>query len=155
MNSSYWDSKFANHTELVTQIFSQGKFNSSKLFPYSTLYPHFIHLFHTIFKRNIGYTQNYTAKYKSCFTIFLKMFHLPQAKSIATLGIFIAKWISSNNSNTPSFYRFQPSKLMQNLICSSDIIKLLSCKNLGARVGTTLCQKLGAFCQLISANKQN
>ena len=51
---------------------------------------------HTIIKRSIAYTQNYIAKYKKCFSILKKNF---RTKSLAALGVFIAKWVLNDNSN--------------------------------------------------------
>ena len=90
VNSSCCDCKVVNYTKIAKQFFSQGKFNSSKLY-FSASYPYFIHPLHTIIKRNIAYTQNYTTKWKKCFAIFKKHFRLYQGKNLATLGIFTAK----------------------------------------------------------------
>ena len=90
VNSSYCDRKVVNHTKLATQFLSQGKFNSSKLY-FPLLYPCFTNPLHTI----IAYTQNSTTKCKKCFANFC----LRQVKSLATLGIFIEKWISNDNLN--------------------------------------------------------
>ena len=59
----------------------------------------FIHPLHTIVKRSIAYTQNYIAKYKKIFLNSYKNFRLWRPKSLATLGIFIAKKVSNGNSN--------------------------------------------------------
>ena len=65
----------------------------------SILYPYFTQPLHTIIKRNIAYTQNYIKKCKKCFAILKKKTCLWQAKCLATLVIFITKWISRDNSN--------------------------------------------------------
>ena len=62
-----------------------------------TLYPYFNHPMHAIINRNIAYTKNYIAKCKKCFA-FLKK-NLSHAVGFPTLSIFIAKWISKDNSN--------------------------------------------------------
>ena len=72
VNSSYCECKVVNHMKIVKH-FSQGKLNSSKLY-FSTLYPCFIHPLHTIIKRNIIHTRNYTTKYKKCSAILRKHF---------------------------------------------------------------------------------
>ena len=64
----------------------------------SKWYPRFIYPLYTITKRSIAYTQNYIAKYKKYFSILKKNFHLQWTKSLAALGIFIAKWVSNDNS---------------------------------------------------------
>ena len=69
VNSIYC--KVVNQTEIMEQVFSQGNFNLSKLY-FSTLHPYFIHPLHAIIKRNTAYIQNYTTKYKNCFTILKK-----------------------------------------------------------------------------------
>ena len=66
VNSSYCDCKVIKHTKIVTPLY------------FSTLYPYFIHPLHTIAKRNIAYTKNYTTKCKKCFPILKKHFHLWQ-----------------------------------------------------------------------------
>ena len=75
VNSTYCNCKVVNHEKRAKQFFSQGKFNSSTLY-FSTLYPNYIHilLIHYILlsKKNIVYTQNYIAKRKKCFSVFLK-----------------------------------------------------------------------------------
>ena len=63
----------------------------------SIFHPYFTHPLHTIIKRNIAYTQNYIKKCKKCFAILKTC--LWQAKCLATLVIFIMKWISKDNSN--------------------------------------------------------
>ena len=88
VNSSCCDCKVVDYTKIAKQFFSQGKFNSSKLY-FSESYPYFIHLLHTIIKRNIAYTENYTTKWKKCFAIFKKHFRLYQGKNLATLGILL------------------------------------------------------------------
>ena len=76
----------------------------------STLYPHFIHTLHTIINKNIGYTQNCMAKLKNTSQFQKKKkkrFSLRRAK-LATLGIFIVKWISHDISDTVIFKKFVP-----------------------------------------------
>ena len=101
VNSSYCDWKVVNHTKNAKQFFLQEKFNSSGSY-FSTLYPYFTHPLHAIINRNIAYTQNYIAKCKKCFAILKKNLRLRRATSLTTLGIFIAKWISKDNSNSDS-----------------------------------------------------
>ena len=100
VNSTYCDYKVVNHTK-IAKNFSQGKFNSSKLY-FSILHPYFFQLLHTIIKTNIGYAQNYTTECRKCFGIlklFQKNFRLWRGECVITLSIFIAKWISSDNLN--------------------------------------------------------
>ena len=107
LSSSYCNRKVVNHEKNVKQFFSQGKFNSSKLYfsiILSSLHPHFTHPLHIIIKRNIVYTQSYIAKCKICFSIRTKNFRLPRAKIHAVLGIFVAKWVSNNNSNAAQWF---------------------------------------------------
>ena len=63
------------------------------------------YLLHTIIKRNIAYTQNYTIKCKKCFVILKKYFCFQQGKSLATLSIFIVKWISNDHLNAKFHYK--------------------------------------------------
>ena len=102
VNSNYCDYKIVNHTKIAKQFFSQGKFNSFKLY-FSKLYPYFIHPLHTIIKRNTTYIQNYPKKCKKCLAFLKRHFRLRRGKSPATLGIFIAKWILNDNSNAVPF----------------------------------------------------
>ena len=110
VSSSYCDCKVVNHTKIEKQFLTQRKFNSCKLY-FSSLYPYFIHPLLTIIKRNIAYTQNHTTKSRKCFTILKIPFNLQWGKSLATLGIFIAKWISNKNSNVAVI-----SKVFKNLV---------------------------------------
>ena len=79
VNSSYCNCEVVIHEKNAKQFFHQEKFNSSTLY-FSTLYPHFTFPFHTIFIRNIPYTQNYIAKCKKCFSS-LKRKLLPVAET--------------------------------------------------------------------------
>ena len=95
-----------------SSFFSQGKFNSFKLY-FSTLYPYFIHPLHTIIKRNITYIQNYTKNVKNASQFLKKHFRLQRGKS---LGVFITKWISNENLNAGSKWTVLLSSLVVTLV---------------------------------------
>ena len=101
VNSSYCDCKLVNNTKIAKQLFSKGKFNSLELY-FSALYPYFIHPLHIIIKRNIfipKITPQNAKKASQFLNIFKKHFWLWRGKSLTTLGLFIAKRISSDNLN--------------------------------------------------------
>ena len=113
---SYSHCKVVNHTKNVMLII---------FFPITfTGYLHFIHPLHTTIKRNIAYTQNYIAKCKRCLAFLThKNFRLRRAKRLATLGIFVVKWISNNNSNADGLEAAKSVKINSyvNFISSSGI----------------------------------
>ena len=78
-------------------FFSQGKFNSSKLL-FSTIYPYSIHPLYTYYYQNKYYL------YSKLHQKMEKMLRNSQkkfrwSKNLVTLGVFIAKRISNDDSN--------------------------------------------------------
>ena len=97
VNSSHWDCKVVNHEKIAMPFFSQGKFNSSKLL-FSTIYPYSIHPLYTYYYQNKYYL------YSKLHQKMEKMLRNSQkkfrwSKNLVTLGVFIAKRISNDDSN--------------------------------------------------------
>ena len=87
VNSSYCNCKVVNGTKIAKQFFSQGKFSLSKLY-----FPHHILV---LFIHCILLSKE--------IMLILK---ITRVKSLATLGIFITKWISNDNSSAVQWNLF-------------------------------------------------
>ena len=119
VNSSYCNCKLVNHMKIVKQFFSQGKLICTNyIFPHYILIS-FIHCI--LLSKEILFVPKITpqnAKNALQFlNIFKKHFCLWQGKSLTTLSIFIAKWISSNNSNTDIYKKTLQDDFLTNEIC--------------------------------------
>ena len=83
-------------------VFLQGKFNLATF-----IFPRYIHILfiHCILSSiEISLITKLHHKMRKLLSNSLKKSRLPQAKSLATLDVFNAKWISNNNSNTGHVY---------------------------------------------------
>ena len=102
VNSIYCDCNVVNHEENAKQFFSQGELNSSKLC-FSMLCPNDIHVLfihYILLPKGVLLILKITSQNTKNISQFLKKnFHLQWTKSLAALGIFIAKWVSNDNSN--------------------------------------------------------
>ena len=89
-----------NHVKNMKQSFSQGKFNSSTLY-FPPLYPHYIYILfiHCILLSNEILLSPKLQDAKDASHFLHKNFGLQRAKSLVTLDVYIAKWISNDNSN--------------------------------------------------------
>ena len=102
VNSSYCNCNAVNHTRKAKQFLSKGKFNSSTLY-FSTLHPHYILILFLncmLLPKEILLITKIALQCAKGALQFLKIFYLQQAKSLVTLGMFIAKWISNSISNS-------------------------------------------------------
>ena len=93
VNSCYCDCKVLNHTKYAKLFFSQRKFNSSTLY-FSTLHRNYILILFIdciLILKEILHIPKITSQDEKSALQFLKKTNLQQAKSLATLGIFIAQ----------------------------------------------------------------